>query len=160
MDKKKPGHGVPLTVGWREWISLPDLGVKNIKGKLDTGARTSSLHTFIIDPYTEDGKNMVRFGLHPLQRRKDIEIICNAEVLDRRMILDTGGRRELRYVIRTTISLAGIQWPIEVNLANREDLRFRFLIGREAMKNRLVVDPGRSYVHGRIRSKSSDKRRK
>ena len=154
MHEKTGKDGTSLTVGWREWIALPDLGVTAIKAKLDTGARTSSLHTFFIEPYRDEGKDMVRFGLHPLQRRKDFEVICSAQVLDRRMILDTGGRREFRYVIRTTLSLKGMEWPIEVNLANREDLRFRFLIGRTAMEKRLVVDPGRSYLLGRTLAKS------
>ena len=141
-------------MGWREWVTLPDLGVSAIKGKLDTGARTSALHTFFIEPYNENGKRMVHFGLHPLQRQKNVEIICRAEVLDRRMVLDTGGKKELRYVIRTSLNMAGVEWPIEVNLTNREDLRFRFLIGRTAMENRLAIDPGRSYVLGRKSAKS------
>ena len=154
MDKKTVNAVAPLTVGWREWTALPDLGVNAIKAKFDSGARTSSLHTFFIETYGDQGKEMVRFGLHPLQRRKDMEIICSAEILDQRVILDTGGRRDLRYVIRTTLSIAGRLWPIEVNLANREDLRFRFLIGREAMENRLIVNPGRSYILGRTLSKT------
>lgn len=158
-DKSTRKHGSAIAVGWREWVTLPDLGVNAIKAKLDTGARTSSLHTFFIEPYSENGKSMVHFGLHPLQRQKDIEIICQAEVLDRRMVLDTGGKRELRYVILTTLTMAGVEWPIEVNLTNREYLRFRLLIGRTAMENRLSIDPGRSYVLGRNLAKSYLKRK-
>ena len=148
-DKGISQGKAPIAVGWREWSTLPDLGIKAIKAKLDTGARTSTLHTFFVEPYDKDGKEMIRFGLHPFQRRKDYEVTCSAEVLDRRVILDSGGKRDHRYIIRTTLSLAGLEWPIEVSLTNREDLRFRFLVGREAMKNRLMVDPGKSYVLGR-----------
>jgi len=160
MDKNTVKHGTPFTVGWREWTTLPGLGVKAIKAKFDTGARTSSLHTFFIETYNHDGKNMVRFGLHPLQRSKNVEIVCCTEIQDRRIILDSGGKRELRYVIRTTLSIAGLEWPIDVNLTDREDLRFRFLIGREAMEKRLIVDPGRSFTLGRSLAKTYAKMRK
>ena len=153
MKKVNKEMALVLTVGWREWVALPGLGLNAIKAKLDTGARTSSLHTFFIEPFDEDGKKMVRFGMHPLQRRKDVELICQAEVLDRRMVTDTGGNRELRYVISVDLSMAGTLWPIEMNLTNREELRFRLLLGRTAMKDRLSVDPGRSYVLGRKLSK-------
>jgi hypothetical protein len=163
MDEKPVKTVSPLTVGWREWVALPGLGVDAIKGKLDTGARTSSLHTFFIEPFREGGKDMVRFGLYPLQKSKDIEVICCAEILDRRMTSDSGGKKELRYVISTTLSLGGMQWPIEVNLTNRENLMFRFLIGRSALKGRLLVDSGQSFVLGRTlarRYRTGDKRRK
>ena len=154
MSDRKSISDSPITVGWREWISLPDLDVPAVKAKFDTGARTSSLHTFLIEPYEDGGKSMIRFGVHPLQRRDDVAIICHAEVVDRRWTTDSGGGREKRYVIGTTISMAGRKWPIELNLTNREDLRFRFLVGRTTMEGMIIVDPLRSYVLGRKLGKS------
>lgn len=149
MSNRKSMSNSPITVGWREWVSLPDLNLPAVKAKFDTGARTSSLHTYFIEPYEDNGKSMVRFGVYPLQRREDIEVICQAEVVDRRWTTDSGGGRENRYVIASTISMAGMDWPIELNLTSREDLRFRFLVGRTAMKDKVIVDPVRSYVLGR-----------
>lgn len=154
QEKKKTGQADAVTVGWREWTILPELGVRAIKAKMDTGARTSSLHASFIEPYRENGKEMVRFGLHPVQRRDSPELICHAEIQDRRWTMDTGGGRELRYVIRTALSLGDRTWPVDVNLTDRENLRFRFLVGRTAMEGRLVVDPGRSYVFGRALAKT------
>jgi hypothetical protein len=138
-----------IKVGWREWVSLPDLGVPAIKVKLDTGARTSSLHAFMIEPFRSDGRLKVRFGIHPLQRREDIEIISSAEVIDRRYVIDSGGHRELRYVIQTPIHLGQRGWDIEVSLTNRDIMRFRMLLGRTAMQKQLLVDPQGSYLAGR-----------
>ena len=149
MDIGKETLDLPITVGWREWIALPDLGIPAIKAKFDTGARTSSLHTFFTELYETDGIPMVRFGVHPLQRRRDVVIYCNAKVLDHRWTTDSGGGSEKRFVIGTTIALAGMKWPIELNLTNREDLRFRFLVGRTTMEGWLKVDPARSFVMGR-----------
>ena len=145
---------LPITVGWREWITLPDLGIPAIKAKFDTGARTSSLHTFFTEPYEKDGTPMVLFGIHPLQRRHDVVIYCKARVIDHRWTIDSGGGREKRFVIGTTIAMAGMKWPIELNLTNREDLRFRFLVGRTTMAGWLRIDPARSYVMGRKLGKS------
>jgi hypothetical protein len=148
-----------FVAGWREWVALPELGIPAIKAKLDTGARTSSLHTFHLEPFMDKGRHMVRFGLHPLQRRKDVEVFCTTEILDQRMTSDSGGKRELRWVIGTSISFGGMTWPIEVNLTNREDMRFRFLLGRTAMEGRIIVNPCRSYADGKGLARQYGQRR-
>jgi hypothetical protein len=136
-------------VGWREWVRLPDLGIPRVKAKLDTGARTSALHAFKVTPFSKDGAAYVRFIVHPLQRRRTPEISCVALVIDYRNVMDSGGRIEERYVIRTEVKLGKSRWPIELTLTNRDQMGFRMLIGRQALRRRYVVDPSRSYIAGK-----------
>jgi hypothetical protein len=136
------------TIGWREWLSLPQLGIAYLKAKVDTGARTSALHASYVKPYREQGIRMVRFGIHPLQRRTDIIIECTAVVRDRREVTDSGGHREKRYVIETQATLGDVSWPLELTLTNRDSMRFRMLLGRTAMEDRFVVNPSASYLLG------------
>ncbi len=140
---------IKTVIGWREWVSLPDLGVAWIKAKVDTGARTSALHAFCVEPYRDGGLLKVRFGIHPFQRRDDLATECTAEVADRRWVTDSGGHRERRYIIVTEVSLGERTWPIEITLTNRDIMQFRMLLGRTAIKKGFVVDPGRSYRMGR-----------
>ena len=142
-----------ITVGWREWLALPDLGIQAIKAKIDTGARTSALHAFVLEPFEKDGALKVKFGVHPLQKRKDIEVNCVADVVDRRRVTSSGGQSEMRYVIRTTVALGEFKRSIELTLTNRKSMRFRMLLGRAALGGFCLVDPIKSYLTGRRLSK-------
>jgi hypothetical protein len=151
IGRSPNGEPAPATpVGWREWLALPVLRIPAIKAKMDTGARTSALHTFRLERYDEDGRAQVRFWIHPLQGRGDIVLACVAEIIDLRTVCDSGGHRERRYVIQTALAYRGREWPIELTLTNREDMLFRLLIGRSAMRQGgLIVDPAQSYLGGR-----------
>ena len=150
----------PLPViGWREWVALPELGVEFIKVKVDTGARTSSLHAFDLEESVRGGVPIVRFMIHPEQRRAHPEIPVELPLVARRRVRDSGGRSELRPVVETEVSLHGRRWPIELTLTRRDAMGFRMLLGRQAIRNRFLVDPGRSYCAGR-RVRKIRKRRK
>ena len=138
-----------MTLGWREWVGLPELGIPRIKAKVDTGARTSALHAFEVGEFEEGGRRYVRFKMHPIQHDDDQVVECVAEVIDRRSVRDSGGHSEERWVIATDIHIGDEVWPAEVTLTARDDMLFRMLLGRTAIKGRAVVDPARSYLHGK-----------
>jgi hypothetical protein len=132
-------------------VTLPDLGVAAVKAKVDTGARSSSLHAFDIREFTADGRRMVRFVVHPQQRTARRTVTAEAVLLEYRMVRNPGGggRAERRPVIVTTAELDGRRWPIELSLTRRDEMGFRMLLGRQAIRRRFVVDPGRSYLAGK-----------
>ncbi len=137
-----------LVAGWREWVSLPGIGIDSIKAKMDTGARTSCLHAFKVEAFDKKGESWVRFSMHPNQNETDTVIQCEAKVLDYRKVTDSGGHSELRYVIRTLVHFGEYKWPAEVSLTNRDNMKFRMLIGRTAMSNRIVINPALSFQFG------------
>ena len=137
-----------LRIGWREWVRLPELGVAAMKAKIDTGARTSALHAYRVEPFRRGGEQWVRFELHPIQRSDAVKVTCEARAVDERMVRNSGGQVERRYIIKTVLKLGELAWPIELALANRDQMGFRMLLGRTALKRGVLVEPGRSFLAG------------
>jgi hypothetical protein len=133
-------------IGWREWVALPELGVHQIKAKIDTGARSSTLHAFDIEFYEQPDRTFVRFQVHPLQRNNHQVVFAEAELIDKRYVRNSGGQSQLRPVIATVVSIGAYQWPIELTLTNRDEMGFRMLLGRQALRHRFLVDAGRSFL--------------
>jgi hypothetical protein len=146
MTAKSPRSSRLPVIGWREWVALPQLGVTQIKAKIDTGARSSALHAFDIEEFQQQGKAMLRFTIHPQQRDIVETAIAEAELVDRRLVRTSGGHAELRPVIHTLVHLNDRPWPITLTLTNRDVMGFRLLLGRQAIRERFLVDPGRSFI--------------
>lgn len=140
-----------ITLGWREWVQLPELGLQNIKAKVDTGARTSALHAFEVEQFDNDGVRSVRFKIHPNQRDNNTAVVCSAVLIDERVVRDSGGHKEKRLVIATPISIGRHVWAAEFTLTARDDMIFRMLLGRTAIRGRATVDPARSFLIGKRR---------
>ena len=158
-----PGRRIPsresLRVGWREWVRLPELRVEAIKAKIDTGARTSALHAYRIEPFRRQGELWVRFEIHPVQRSDAGRVTCEARAVDERHVRNSGGQVEQRYVIETVLSLGNTSWSIELALTNRDPMGFRMLLGRTALKRRVMIEPGRSFLLGPTPLRLRPKRR-
>lgn len=153
--KARADLGPLWVIGWREWLTLPDLRINAIKVKIDTGARSSALHAFEVEPIRRRGKAAVRFRVHPYQRDAHRVVVAEAEVIDERTVRSSGGHAELRPVIRTTAKLRGRIWRIDLTLTNRDEMGFRMLLGREALRNRFLVHSGRSFLGGKPGPRSS-----
>ncbi len=138
-----------LPIGWREWLGFPDLDIPRVKAKIDTGARTSALHAFLVEPFTRDGQPWVRFAIHPIQGDVNTVVECTAPIKDQRVVRDSGGHEEMRYVIETRIAIGDEIIQAEVTLTDRDGMTFRVLLGRTALRKRYVVHPGRSYLQSK-----------
>lgn len=143
-----------VTVGWREWVALPEIGLLAVKAKVDTGATTSALHAFDIRTERDGGALVARFRAHPIRKPARRVVDCVAQVIDQREVISSSGHSEMRVVIGTQLRLGTRSdapvWDIELTLTDRHLLRFPMLLGREAMEDHLLVDPGASYLLGRI----------
>lgn len=141
----------PIVIGWREWVSLPELGIPRLKTKVDTGARTSSLHACCVEVIEKDPhQKQVGFIIHPQPKRFPKKSIkCVADLVDIREITDSGGHKETRCVIQTSVVLGTQCWPIEITLTSRDTMRFRMLLGRTALEQRFIVDPTHSYLYSK-----------
>jgi hypothetical protein len=137
-------------MGWREWGSLPELNLPAIKAKVDTGARTSALHAFKVKRIKRNHRDIVRFSLHPIQRNRDIVLDCEAPLIDERAVCNSGGQWEKRCVIQSHMTIGEMRLPIEITLTDRDNMRFRMLIGRQALQQyeNLLIDPSKSYQAG------------
>ena len=135
-------------IGAEEWCALRDLGIPAIKARIDSGAKTSSMHAFNIQTFKKYGALWVTFEINPLQNNRRTIIRCEAEVVDRREVKSSTGVPEKRYVIKTDIYMGNTRWPIELTLSNRDSMGYRMLLGREAMKDRFLVDPSEACLLG------------
>ncbi len=150
MSRREGTRRVQRTlIGWREWAGLPDLGVAAVKAKVDTGARSSALHAHDLLAYHRGGRQFVSFEVHPLQRGSAGAVRARAEVVDMRSVRSSSGQVELRPVIRTRLALAGQEFEIELTLTRRDEMGFRMLLGREALRRMFLVHPGRSFLLGK-----------
>ena len=140
------------TIGWKEWFSLDCLALPAIKGKIDTGAKTSALHAFNIETFYIEDVEYVNFEIHPLQKNKRLVRKCMARVIDRRMVSDSSGKKERRIVIKSDLKIGEKKIRIELTLTNRDNMTFRMLLGREAIKQaKMIVDVSKSFLQGKIK---------
>lgn len=146
-DMKTPKKKIKRPIiGWREWLDLPELGLTDIKAKVDTGARTSALHAFSLRTFKEGNKDRISFDIHPIQHDNNTVVTCTADIIDQRWVSDSGGHREERFVILTPVTLGHRTWPIEITLTERDTMLFRMLLGRSAIRKRFVINPARAFT--------------
>ena len=141
------------TIGWREWVGLPDLKIRRIKAKVDTGARSSSLHASDVQEFEKEELVFVRFKIHPFHRHPEKFVLAETKVIDFRLVKSSSGKATNRPVIRTNVSWKGESWPVELTLADRSEMGFRMLLGREAFRGKFLVDAGKSYYGGKPKRK-------
>ena len=139
----------PVEIGWREWVGLPDLGIDAIKAKVDTGARSSALHAVDVRYVKRSGTRIVKFNVHPVQKNQDRVVACEGVWLEDREVRSSNGKVSVRPVIETTLELGGHTWTMELTLTRRDAMGFRLLLGRQALRKRTIIHPGRSFLTGR-----------
>ena len=137
-----------VVLGWREWVEFPELALDNIKAKIDSGAKTSALHAYHVEPFKKADEPWVRFKLHPIQDNNEVSITLEAKLADYRSVSDSGGHTELRYVIETSMIIGGQERRGEITLTDRDSMKYRMLIGRNVLKQGFLVDAKRSFVCG------------
>lgn len=152
--KKKVKH----TIGWREWVRLSEFGGVRLKAKVDSGARTSSLHAYNVEIITSRGQDKVRFALYPNQGNKRDKQVVEAPLVDYRSVRSSSGHKETRPVILTTVKLFGEVWPVEITLTNRDIMGFRMLLGRQAVRNRFLIDVSQSFLAMKAKAKQESKK--
>ncbi|WP_446008398.1 ATP-dependent zinc protease family protein [Candidatus Electrothrix sp.] len=145
---KKRKAALPI-IGWREWVKLPTLGIDKIKVKVDSGARSSSIQAVNLKIFDRDGEQWVRFRVHPIQRSSKDTVEAEAKILEFRSVKSSNGVAKIRPVILANIELLNQSWQVELTLASRDNMGFRMLLGREAFRDRFLVDGGKSYYGGR-----------
>lgn len=144
--KRKPT--APAVIGWREWVSLPQLGVETLRAKVDTGARTAALHAFGMETFERDGVTFARFAVHLDHRKPGPAVVAEAPILDERRVKNSGGVAEDRFVIATKIVIGKHKFNAQVTLTRRDEMGFPMLLGRQTIRRKFLVDPGRSYLIG------------
>lgn len=135
-----------LIVGCLEACALPELGIEDLQVRVDTGAKTSSLHVDNMKKITKNGKPWMQFDIHP--DIYDVAQVTNAEapLSDIRRVKSSNGVSEQRYVITTLLRLGKDSWPIEISLTDRSDMSYLMLLGREGMSDRILVDPSKTFI--------------
>jgi ribosomal protein S6--L-glutamate ligase len=147
---KKPKKTI---IGWEEWCAFPDLNLPAVKAKIDTGAKTSCLHADNLKVFKKNGVDYIRFEVHPIQKNRDVTRICEAPIIDHRIIISSNGEREKRYVINTNFQFGDRIFTADITLTTRYGMRFRMLLGKEALKTgRFIIDPAKSYSFGRLKN--------
>jgi hypothetical protein len=145
-----------MRIGWREWVCLPDLTIPGIKAKIDTGARTSSIHASNIEVVKKGKKRYAKFIVYPLYNNRTVFIDCLSEIIDEKRVTDSGGKSEMRYFIETDLVMGERRWKIDVSLTCRKKMRFRMLLGREALAGKVIIDPRKQYLSGKVFSQAYD----
>lgn len=150
---KKISRPAKSIIGWEEWCGLPELGLPAVCAKIDTGAKTSALHAYDIEPFQKDGQEFVKFKVHPIKKNHKITRECTAPLVDYRFVTSSNGSREKRYVIHTSFLIGDLKFDSDMTLTTRYGMTFRMLLGKEALKEgRFLVDPAKGYIHGRIKN--------
>ena len=142
----------PLRIGWQEWVSLPNLNIPALKAKIDTGAKTSSLHAFDIRRCKRKSVDCVKFIVEPIQGNHLVQVPCCAPIIDIRNVMSSNGHMEKRFVISDTLEVGDRSWTIEITLSNRDPLRYRMLLGREALRRQTIIEPAKKLMVGKISS--------